>query len=367
MRILFTSDQRSAPSTAINLPNFRRLSEIEGVAFTAFERDYENYDVILFMGYDPDVAGVRSANPGALAGIIDPRARDETQVAMADFVIVNGLEMQDWCAAHNPNIFTYPIYPFFHWEPIRHTAKETLTIGYHGNKIHLQTMFPHVIAALKKLSETHKIELRAIYNIAQLGAFDPSLFDDAGVTLTSVQWSETVYEKHLPDMDIGIAPNLIPVPPSKEGMAPLSPYSRWYDEHPSDCLLRCKKNSNAGRVFVFAQYGIPVVADFTPSMGQVIRDGRNGFLAESAEGWHRALKRLADSRQLRQRMGERLCADCRQDYSIEALNVSLIDFIRGLDRKPPEPLDIQPDWSGIKAGQSKKRSLSTRIKRRTQG
>ncbi|NJL34141.1 MAG: glycosyltransferase [Chloroflexaceae bacterium] len=65
-----------------------------------------------------------------------------------------------------------------------------------------------------------------------------------------------------------------------------------------------KTASNAGRAFVFMQLGIPVVADMTPECCQIVQQGRTGFVAQSAAGWHDALERLIVSATLRQHLAE---------------------------------------------------------------
>ena len=113
MRILFTTEKRQAVSTVLNVPNFARLSELPGVTIDFFNRNYEAYDVILFMGYDPMIADARKANPAARIGVVDPRPRELSMALGADFVIVNGLEMRDWCADYFTNIYIYYIYPTY--------------------------------------------------------------------------------------------------------------------------------------------------------------------------------------------------------------------------------------------------------------
>jgi len=48
------------------------------------------------MGYDPRVAVARKVNPTAKIGVIDPRPTLLNLALGADFVIANGIEMQNW-------------------------------------------------------------------------------------------------------------------------------------------------------------------------------------------------------------------------------------------------------------------------------
>ncbi len=202
MRILFHTRKRDAPSTQINAPNLARLADVPGVEIDLFGGSFADYDVVLFMGYDPEVARVREENPAALVGIVDPRPFSADHVRRADFVVANGLEMEGWAARHCSNIYVYPIYPRLDAKPRRHQVRDRLVVCYHGNLVHLHTMFPHVSAALEALGETRPVELRAVYNLERLGPPTLDLFDSDRVTLRLLQWSETACQDHFADADI---------------------------------------------------------------------------------------------------------------------------------------------------------------------
>ena len=59
MKILFTTNKKMAASTVLNLKNMERLNRINGIEFKSYKDDYENYDVILLMGYDFDIENIR--------------------------------------------------------------------------------------------------------------------------------------------------------------------------------------------------------------------------------------------------------------------------------------------------------------------
>jgi glycosyltransferase involved in cell wall biosynthesis len=341
MRILFTTDRVNDCSTVLNRPNLERLNEIEGVRIDFFRRDYRNYDVILFMGYDPDIAGVRAVNPHARVGIVDPRGPQCPSFGGADFLLVNGIETRDWFADHFANIFIYYIYPDLQLTPRRHVQNTPLIVGYHGNKVHLQTMYPYTIAALEALGDEYRIELWAIYNVAELGPCEFPLADPRKVKVREIQWSEAALKQYVPQMDIGLVPNLIPIADGERARRSLPVCPRLFNEQESDCLFRFKCTTNAGRVFVFAQCGVPVVADMVPSALDSIRDGESGFLAASAGGWYLALKSLAESAERRTQFGARLWDDFRKRAGVEGMNRRLVQFLRGLPRESAVPVSLR--------------------------
>jgi glycosyltransferase involved in cell wall biosynthesis len=341
MRILFTTQNRDAPSTQINAPNFARLAEVDGVEIDLFGSRFADYDVVLFMGYDPQIEAARAANPELVVGVVDPRPNSVADMRRADFVVANGLEMEDWASAHCSNIFVYPIYPQMSAPPRQHTDSEPLVVGYHGNLVHLCTMFPYVSSALEAVGETRRVELRAIYNVEQLGRPSFDIFDPRRVALRPIQWSDGAYEEHLADADIGIVPNFIPIGNEVEAKRAASSPGRLFKENESDYLLRLKNTSNFGRAFVFAQLGIPLVADMFPSAAQVIDHGHNGLLAYSGAGWYRALNQLAQSPQLRQRLADNMLRSFEKQYAVSVLNRRFIRFLAELEpaRRGPARLE----------------------------
>lgn len=335
MRILFATDAVNQISTQLNAPNYARLNELDGVHIDFYNHNYADYDVVLFMGYDPHVAEARAAKSSLKIGVIDIRPSSLERSLGADFVIANGVEMQDWLSDHFENIFIYPIYPQIHVALKQHVQKQPIIIGYHGNKVHLTAITPHISAALERLAERHKIELWAIYDIKNLGKVSPDPCDPRKVPIRYIQWAPDVYEKMLAQADIGIVPSVVPIRDEKAAKEKIKSYSSIYQPHESDYLVRYKNTSNAGRIYVFSQLGIPVVAGIIPSASQAIRHAVNGYLANSAGGWYRALKSLAESAQLRGQMGRALYDDFLATTAPDILNKQLVEFIRALPGSVP--------------------------------
>lgn len=332
MRILFATDAKDKISTQLNAPNFAKLNEIEGVRIDFYNHNYADYDVVLFMGYDARVKEARAAKPDLKIGVIDLRFIDIGDAQGADFAIANGVEITDWLSIYFDNIFIYPIYPQVNAPRKQHAENKPLIIGYHGNKLHLLAMQPHITKAIEALSERHEIELWAVYDIRSLGAMPDTFFDSSKVKVRYFQWEEDVYDRVLSQVDIGIVPNLIPLKDEMKVKQLAKPFSPLFPSNPhADYLLRFKKTTNAGRIFVFSQLGIPVVAGMSPSAAQAIKHGESGYLALETGGWLYGLKKLAESTDIRAQMGQRLYSDFQNEFAVGILNMKLIQFIKSLD------------------------------------
>lgn len=337
MRILFTTQHKNAISTVLNVENFRRLAEIDGVKYSEFSVDYANHDVILFMGYDPQVNAARGENPEAKIGVVDVRPPTLKEARGADFLVANGPEMTAMGARLFNHSFEYPIYPEV--PPRNHapSGKDRIIICYHGNKAHAVSMFPHVTRALEELSREYPLELRIIYNVESLGPIPDRYLPGADVKTRIVQWHSDVYTQELAEADIGIVPDLTPIHAPEKTKRICAPRDREFGAQATEVLARYKPTSNPGRILAFSQHGIPVVADSFPSAAQIIRNGENGFLANDAFSWYQGLRNLCVDPEYRQTLGQALKEEHAKRYTIEAINRRFVNFCRGLQPRHEAP------------------------------
>jgi len=369
MRILFATDAIDQVSTQLNAPNYAKLNELEDVHIDFYNRNYADYDVVLFMGYDPRVAEARAAKPSLKIGVIDLRFMDIGDAHGADFAIANGVEVYDWLSNYFEHIFIYPIYPWIDRPLKKHAQKKHLIIGYHGNRIHLAASKPHIVTALEALSEQYPLELWAIYDIRSLGEMPEPVCDPQKVPTRYFQWESDVYEKILAQVDVGIVPNLVPLKDEVLAKEYAEPFSPLIPSPPNaDYLLRFKKTTNAGRIYAFSQLGIPIVAGMSPSAAQAIHHGVSGYLALGTAGWYHGLKKLADSTELRAEMGARLYADFQRDVAPNVLNRRLVEFIRCLPPSPAAPPSFQAEEADMPVDSKRRRQggakrVAERVKR----
>lgn len=70
------------------------------------------------------------------------------------------------------------------------------------------------------------------------------------------------------------------------------------------------------KVLQYMAAGLPVVANPVGVQTEMVRHGETGFLAETADQWVRALQRLAEDAELRQRMGRAARLRVEADYQV---------------------------------------------------
>lgn len=283
-------------------------------------KNYSRFDLALFMSPDADPVGARRQNSRLRCGIMVPMTDYpllQVNARAADFLLVGSIEARDEQLQYNENIFIYYHFPELAPQIKRHASKQPVIIGYHGNLQHLTTFHPHINQALGRLFKKIPIELWVVYNGKKYGRWQ-RLPDQ--VPVRHIQWTNSVYQTQLAHCDIGIVNNTIP---QSVGLRHLvtEPMIRYFNAQvppyrAHDTLVRFKYATNPGRIYPFVQLGIPVVADFAPSMSQFIRDGHSGFIAHSAAGWYQAFHQLASDPSLRQRCADNLRSYIDDHYSL---------------------------------------------------
>lgn len=335
--LLLYSCRPQSPSWQFYASLLARMDGGSGVRVRSVEGgdrapDFGSADVALLFGSNFDLQALRQRHPNVLIGHLEPRAAQGNATDKYDFVVVNSIEAADYFAAPGQAVFIYPTFPVM--QPSEGSggrgsaAERPLRIGYHGNKIHLDAMFPRITDALSRLSDAMAIEFWAMYNMRELGRWRAKGLEK--VEVKHIQYDPDNYTRYMAHVDIGVVPQLIPVRRSRFlRWAVGSPFSHFNERH-DNFLLRFKETTNNGRAFVFAQYGIPIVADMAPSSCALLGENEYGYVAHSTNQWFNALNGLARDSDLRKKMGVAL----RKRYEALAepgdVNRRFAHFILGL-------------------------------------
>jgi glycosyltransferase involved in cell wall biosynthesis len=329
MRVVFNT---TYPTGAASLFYQQAFEGTPGIDF--YKSNYEDYDVALFMTYDyAHIEGIKKKFPHLKIGMIDPRSPAVmTAMPYCDFLIVDGIEMEDYWRIANKPILRYVEYPKLPltettFQSIRQQKQkirqlsDTIYIGYHGNSYHIMEGDKNLSPALASLSQKYDIELLLMHN-------DPPAYHaprykmalPEGVKVRRVKWSMENYINFLSLSDIGIVPNNL-------GIEPKNPATTG--DPNTDYCLSFKMTSNPGRFAVFGLLGIPVVADFYPSALQYLQKG-TGFVAHSTAGWYSALERLITSESLREEMGLNLQNLVNTEFDFGVQNKTLLSFLEDI-------------------------------------
>lgn len=293
------------------------------------EHSLSDTDVFIFdKNLGRHVETVSPHFPG-MVGIVNPSAATNYRV---DFVIAGSVEEQISYKTYR-HVFVLPLIErrFHEAAPRVHVDGESLTIGYHGNRLHLSSFKSLGLSAAIEDFARHlesrgkRLKLVIVSNVA--------LERDAGwkppdVNVEYRRYESTRIVEQLGDVDIGVVPNAYLLTPNPL-FSVLNRKLRNRDMHASDFLLRMKNKSNFGRLLVFMQLGIPAIADLTPSHAQLIPSAEYGCLASTRYSWFDALARLERGTE-RQIVGDKARSYVREMFSPELWGVRFVNYLEAL-------------------------------------
>ncbi len=130
-------------------------------------------------------------------------------------------------------------------------------------------------------------------------------FSLPGIPVSVIPWSEQTESRELSACDVGIMP--LTEEPWSRGKCGLK-------------LIQCMAAS------------LPVIGSRTEANGEIIKNGETGFLADTADEWHRSLRTLFTDADLRKRMGAAGRTHVEQIYSLQAVAPKLIDLLKSFRR-----------------------------------
>lgn len=305
--------------------------------------DYTRYDVAIFMGYDHELAEARKQNPSIRVGLADPKQSRQEWIdaaRAADFLLVSSVEQREALLRLNRNAFVLLMFPLVEASMRTHTERDEVALAYHGNRAHLEAMAQTATPAIEELGRTRRVRLVVVTNIERHGRPERGLPDPRLVEVEHVQFElgppgglAPSFRAALERADIGIVPNLMPLERHRDALRATAGDDPRIAYEPFDWLVRFKASSNPGRLYPFARLGIPVVAEFTPSLAQFVDDGVSGSLVATPEGWFEALERLASSATLRATMAKALRE--RLDTAVERQAPDLVAFLERLSPRAP--------------------------------
>ena len=319
------------------LLNSTGKGRIEVFTCSPEEFNPEGFDAVMLMGFDPLPPSLRQRANDTVLVVIDPRASQRRDLSGYDLAVHTGLEARDWFAGSTPHDLIYAVYPVC---PPRFAAtarneepEGTLIVGYHGNALHLDAMVPRITDALSQLAQDRPVALWAMYNFNVRGRWEWPLHARPPFAVRHIPYCRENYARYMAHVDIGLVPQFVPVRNVGILRYLIGSLDRRYHEKRQDFFLRFKETTNIGRALVFAQYGVPVISDMTPSAVAFLEEEVTGFTAFHTAAWLRALRRLANSQQLRQQIGTNLREKWENFYAHELQNQRLLDRIIAIRRE----------------------------------
>lgn len=214
----------------------------------------------------------------------------------ADRVIAGNDYLAEWLSRHARDVTVVPSLVDTARVSLRaHRQGRDLVLGWIGSPS--TAAYLHNVAAPVAAFAAAHPDLAV--RLLAVGGQPPPM---AGVRTEHLPWSEANEATALEQMDVGLMP---------------LPDNAW------------TRGKCAYKALQYMAAGVPVVADDVGLTGRVVGDESSGLLASSTDDWHCALTRLADSVDLRSRLGKTGRARVEAEYSLHAWSSRLAAVISG--------------------------------------
>ena len=195
--------------------------------------------------------------------------------------------------------------------PLGQPGQAAALLCYHGNRQHLRSLLP-------RLSQlTQSFMLRIMMGKSDIDdfrrAYNQAEAQRVGVPLDRIElkpYTAAAIYSALQDCDVGLAPTQVEPKVGTNEVALSGATETLFeaaDTLAEDVVRRCKRTSNAGRMFVFMQLGVPTVTDACADSLRFSRhaDETLALVAYRREMWAVLVGRLLDDADLRAELSGR--------------------------------------------------------------
>jgi glycosyltransferase involved in cell wall biosynthesis len=258
---------------------FERLASYPGIPIIL------DYDDAIFRQYDSSPnAAVRRLLGAKLAPLLKA----------ADAICCGNPYLEDYAAQFSNRTMLLPtVVDTDRYTPAVKRRSDRVVVGWIGSP----TTWPNVrplLPLLQSLVAEHGIAVRIV---GAGKAADRDRFEG----LELLEWAENSEIDEVQRMDIGIMP------------LDDSPFQRG----------KC-----GYKLIQYMACGVPVIASPVGVNAQIVRDGRNGFLASSEDEWRAALAKLIGSSSLRSTLGSQGRQIAVEEYSLAVHAQRLVGLMR---------------------------------------
>lgn len=270
------------------------------VKICVFQRDYVQPDVIQYWEWlkdrgikivydiDDDIFDIPKSNPNySWFKRIDVRSRYEYYIRNADLVTVSTNYLKTRLENLNQNIIVLPnCIDFETWPSPVNSTHPQIRIGWAGSPTHHEDLMA-VFPAIKNIMKRYK-NIQLYF----LGFCPQEYLDEFKNRLTFIEGGDyTVYQLKLAQLglDIGFMPLVV------NGL---------------------NKSKSPVKYLEYSSLKIPSVASYDSPYRDVIKDGDNGYLANSLKEWEEKLEILIKNKSLRRKVADRAYDYCSQKFDI---------------------------------------------------
>ncbi len=258
-----------------------------------FERLLARYDVKII--YDFDDAIFLPAE-GSSGSFFSRHKKVSEIIKLSDVIIAGNSFLADYAKQFNKNTIIIPtVVDTEIFKPLPKKETDKVIIGWSGSPSTLRANFIPFVPILEKLKDKYgnKIEIKAMGG---------DFYKNEKLGMQSVAFSKEKELEFINSFDIGLMP---------------------LDDTP------WMKGKCGLKALIYMSMGIPAVVSPVGVNKEIVREGTDGFHANSEEEWLEKLSLLIENPELRKKCGENARQRVIQSYSVEAWKDKFAKVIAG--------------------------------------
>lgn len=220
-------------------------------------------------------------------------------VSKSDAIIVGNKILGTWAEKYNHRVFNIPTGVDMNDYPIKKKIDSdgVFTIGWIGSSSTAPNL-ELVLPAIEEFSKKRKVKFIVLGGL-------PMSFENENIEYKDIPWSLENQMEILQQFDVGIAP--------------------LYD-------TPFNKGKCAYKIIQYMATGLPVIASPVGIQKDIIKNFNNGYLASDPKEWVDAFFSLANSIDLRKKMGVSSRVAAEENYDLRILARQLSDTIKSVYR-----------------------------------
>ncbi len=258
-----------------------------------FERKIAKTGVPMVFDFDDAVfVSYKSPSNGYLSYLKFPSKTGEI-IRLSAHVMAGNEYLAEYARRFNQSVTVIPTtIDTDKYTVVEKSEPETLTVGWSGSFSTIQHL-DTIRDVLQELGRSEKFKLRVIGT--------PS-YKVPNVDTEAMQWRSETEIEDLREIDIGLMP---------------LPDEDWTK---GKCGLKALQ---------YMALGIPTICSPVGVNSTIIKDGVNGFLADTKEEWIRKIKGLMGSVELRKKLGKAGRETVEREYSAKTVAPRVLELFRG--------------------------------------
>jgi glycosyltransferase involved in cell wall biosynthesis len=263
---------------------------------TFFEKRFSGSKAKMIFDFDDSIWISTVSEGNKKLSFLKNAGKTKRIIKLADIVFAGNEYLAKYARQYNSNVVIIPTtIDTSVYQPVVKSNSDTICIGWTGSFSTIKH-FEYRLNALARIKRKYgaKVYFKVIG--------DPSYYNQL-LEIKGLPWKSDTEVMDLKEMDIGIMP---------------LPDDEWAK---GKCGLKGLQ---------YMALSIPAIMSPVGVNTEIIKDGINGFLADSEDEWYEKLSSLIESFELRKKMGEEGRKTVVENYSVEANKHLYLHYLKSL-------------------------------------